>query len=264
MRAAYWLSFTLLLATPAHAKKSKAALPDVHPVEVNSVDVFQVLQILRRADQSYAHDPDLAAARTGLRRSHMARGSWDMAARYLDDDVADNALMAAMRTGDTAPLQMALITKTRDPRLWTALGRFQDRDGAHAQARESYRAAAQAGARPGLASNNIGQSFLLEGRANMALRAFEAAVQQDPHDVRFDNNRRRALLALDRLPEAIAELNADRAAGFLTQAGRQALMSEEPRLAGELLAAAARLSPRHDPAIAALAERAARDQIDNQ
>ena len=265
----------IILAAVALALPVQAAeLPEVRPVEIQDVDVFAVLQTLTRAEAAFAardyasalrgyhlvhaHDPRQVDARRGLRRSYLARGDWKTAKTYAETDIADNALIAALRDGDTEPLELALVTEKSDPRLWTALGQLQDHVGDHMQARESYRKAADVGARAGLASNNIGQSFLLEGQPEIALRAFNAAVLQDPTDLRFDNNRRRTLLRLDRLEDAVADLSGERAATFLGEAGRQALSDGEPKLARHLLAAARRLSPRHDPALAALAERAAR------
>ena len=171
----------------------------------------------------------------------------------MDDPQSSDGLIIRARLGLIENTTKALIDALQiksDPRLWTLLGQFQDMEGQSMTARQSYAMAGLAGARPGLADNNIGQSFLTEGAFESALKAFSKAAKADPFDVQFDNNRRRVLINLGETHQAIAGLPPERAAIFLEQAADQAMVDREVKLAQYLYRKSLDLSPRYNPKVA--------------
>ena len=260
-----------LLLTCANAQAADIPTVDIRPVQTDSVDVFAVLQHIQAGDAALIardfvsaqnhfqtvilHDPAQPRARTGLRHALMGRADWAAAAEFIDDPLsADGYLITVMRGATEHALNYlteAVTQHPNDPRLWNALGHAQDASEKFTSARQSYAMAEMAGQRAGLADNNIGQSHLREGEMDAALDAFIRAVAAAPNDIRFDNNRRLALLGLGQTSLAIAGLESSRATVFLTQAGDKAASSGEPRLARTLWTSAQKLSPRHEPALAA-------------
>ncbi|WP_427453539.1 tetratricopeptide repeat protein [Litorimonas sp. WD9-15] len=244
-------------------------LPDIRAIERDSTDIFQVLQTLASAEAALRardylsakkgyesvllHDPDLGTARAGLRRTLIATGQAEEAARYIDDATSADAVLIRVLMGrsdhPTVELKTALETH-QDARLWNALGHLQDDQGHFAAARQAYARANLLGQRAGLAENNTGQSHWVAGEFEQALTSFEQAVQADPRDTRFDNNRRRALVKLGRVEFAIVGLTSEEASVFLGQAGVQAEMEGEIRLAKLLYQKSLDLAPRHNPTIA--------------
>jgi len=250
-----------------HASLAKPAVEvEIRSVETGSTDIFAIFETLSKAQSDLEqrdyisarrgfesvlmHDPDLQPARAGLRRTLIAFGDVREAAKFIDDPMsADAILIKILSQGSSAPideLKNGLLAHS-DPRLWNLLGRLQDNEGLHAQARQAYAMAGLAGQRPGLSENNIGQSFLLSRDTEKALNAFDRAVAADPQDIRFDNNRRGALIKLGRLQPALAGLNADRASVFLVQAGDQAVTQNDVKLAKYLYRKSLELSPRFNP-----------------
>jgi len=259
----------LALIWPAASLAKSADLPDIRAIESDSTDVFQVLQTLASAeaalrDRDYLsakrgyesvllYDPDLGTARAGLRRVLIATGQAEEAARYIDDATSADAVLIRVLTERSdhpkAELRTALAMHA-DARLWNALGHLQDDEGNFASARQAYAMADLLGQRAGLAENNIGQSHWVAGEFELALVAFQKAVQADPRDTRFDNNRRRALVKLGQIETAIAGLTSEEASVFLGQAGDQAELEGEIRLARLLYRKSLNLAPRHNPTIA--------------
>ncbi len=258
------LIFALYLPMSAQGKSTEA--PNIRAVQTDSTDVFAVLSQLKdaeialeRRDYSTAkqgfeailmHDPSLKPARIGMRRSLMAMRDMTGAAQWLDDETSLDGLIIRIILGqidDPETELKAALRTTSDPRLWTLLGTIRDKDGEHSDARQAYAMAGLAGARPGLAQNNIGQSHWLEGQMDLALDAFESALEADSSDVKFDNNRRRALIALGQTHDAVAGLNAERAGVFLAKAGDHAMQDGELKLAKYLYQKSLDLAPRHNP-----------------
>jgi len=268
MMRALFLSLTCLVcATTAEARN----IPTDHirPIETHSTDVFEVLTQLSQAQAALTrrdylsarqgfesvlmHDPNLESARTGLRRTLIALGDFNKAQRLMSDKISPDSVIILVRLGqisDPETLISDTLKQTSDPRLWTLLGQLQDKDGEFLLARQSYAMANMAGARPGLSENNIGQSHWLAGEHGLALEAFTKASQLDPHEIQFDNNRRRALIHLGRTQDAIAGLDANRAGLFLAQAADKAAQENEPKLAKFLYRKSLNIAPRHNPHIA--------------
>lgn len=243
---------------------------NIRQVQTTSTDVFEVLTTLKTAKSALAsrdyitakrgfktvlfHDSTMEDARVGLRRSLMALGEMTEAAKLLDNTISPDSVLIQVRLGVVKnPNQriLELLKSESDPRLWTLLGQLQDKSGQFETARQSYAMAGIAGARPGLAANNIGQSHWMAGEYDLALDAFERAISGDPSDTQFDNNRRRSLIRLGRTHEAILGLSSARAGMFLAQAGDQAIADDEIKLARYLYKKSLDLSPRHSPQTAA-------------
>ena len=260
------LSICISLALPMVAHAGAPPVQDIRAVQTDSTDVFEVLTILRSAqtalvnrDYKFArqgfesvlmHDPNLEIARSGLRRTLIALGDIRSARPLVTDLASPDGVIIRIRSGQVEKpeaLLMATLEKTPDPRLWTLLGQLQDQRGAFSSARQSYAMAGLAGARPGLAENNIGQSHWVAGEHELALTAFEKAAALDPMDERFDNNRRRTLVRLGRTQDAISGLNADRAVMFLAQAADKAVAENEINLARLLYQKSLEIAPRHNP-----------------
>ena len=255
----------LLGSTNAMAK-DPIDVSNIRQVQTSSTDVFEVLATLSVAQSDLAsrdyvaasrgfetvlfHDPSQKVARVGMRRSLMALGHFKDAANYVDDNSSPDSVLIAVQLGaadDPLGLILETLKTNSDPRLWTLLGQLQDSAGQPETARQSYAMAGIAGARAGLAENNIGQSHWLVGEYDLALNAFDKAVVADPSDIQFDNNRRRVLIKLGQLHEAILGLNSNRAGVFLEQAGDQAIEENETQLAYYLYRKSLDISPRHNP-----------------
>lgn len=260
----------LALSTPAISFAGTAEIPGIRAVTSETTDIFQVISTLndakaaleqreytqarKRFESVLMHDANLSEARTGLRRTLIALGEFTEARQWIDtDDSADSLIIDVLSGQNQTPeiaIKAALQTEN-DPRLWTLLGKVHDQSGKHASARQAYAMAGLAGARPGLADNNIGHSHWLEGNADRALNSFERATSADAGDIQFDNNRRRALISLGQTHDAVSGLNATRAGLFLAQAGDHAASSGDVKLAAFLYRKSLDLSPRHNPAVAA-------------
>lgn len=272
MISRFIIPICLIWSTPVMATSLNDV--DIREVQTDSTDIFKVLAILKDAQFAWQerdyisakqgfesvllHDPNLEEARRGLRQTLIALGEYEAAVPYMvDPDSADGIVIRVNLEEFEEPSVVLLETlKTNsDPRLWTLLGKWQDSNGAPNAARQSYAMAGLAGARAGLAENNIGQSYWMTGEYDQALQAFEKAVAADPSDRLFDNNRRRALVRLGQTHEAISELSAKRASVFLDQAGDQAVLENEIDLARFMYKKSLELTPRHNPWTAAKLER---------
>ncbi len=239
---------------------------DIRPIQTDSTDVFEVLTNLRLAQSALTrreygaarqgfesvlmHDPHLASAKSGLRQTLIATGNFGHAQHLIEDKNSPDGVIIRVRLGQIAEpetLIAATLKIKSDPRLWTLLGQLQDEGGEYLSARQSYAMAGLAGARRGLAENNIGHSHWLAGEYELALEAFTKASKLDPSDRQFDNNRRRALVQLGQTQEAIAGLDASRAGSFLAQAGDKAALDNEIKLAKILYRKSLNIAPRHNP-----------------
>lgn len=260
------ISVCICLAWPLTAQAQTTLSPEVRHVQTDSTDVFEVLTNLRRAQNALdgrdyitarqgfesvlMHDPDLSAARTGLRRTLIALGDIKAALPLMTDMMSVDSVILRIRSDQVeAPqdLLTATLKEKPDPRLWTLLGQLQDTRREFSSARQSYAMAELAGSRSGLADNNIGQSHWLADEPELALKAFTKAVSLDPSDTQFDNNRRRTLIRLGQTQEAIAGLDAERAGLFLAQAADKAVIEDEINLARLLYRKSLDIAPRHNP-----------------
>lgn len=264
------LLITSILIWSAGAQARTAPSPDIRVVQTDSTDIFDVISKLQIAQSALKHrqyiearrnfetvlmhDPGLEAAREGLRRTLIAMDDIETARLLISDPLSPDGVIIRIRAGEVTEPETLLTDTLRrhpDPRLWTLLGHIQDLKGKYASARQSYAMAELAGARPGLADNNIGQSHWLAGEFESALQAFTRATQKDSTDTQFDNNRRRALLHLGETHAAISGLDSTRAGLFLIKAGDRAALEGEDKLAKVLYGKALKIAPRHNPQVVA-------------
>lgn len=263
------LPILVCLIGSASAAAGSHPVNDIRPIQTESTDVFEVLTNLRHAQNALSrrdyisarqgfesvlmHDPNLDSAQTGLRQTLISLGDYRAASQLMSDSNSADGVIIRVQLRQIADPE-TLITETlktnADPRLWTLLGQLKDVKGDFLSARQSYAMAGLAGARIGLAENNIGQSHWLAGEYALALDAFTKATVLDPEDTQFDNNRRRALVRLGQTQNAIAGLDAKRAGLFLAQAGDKAVEDNEVKLAKFLYRKSLDIAPRHNPVTA--------------
>ena len=260
------LPLCLFLAWPMTSQAKSAFSPDIRQVQTDSTDVFEVLTVLQQAkialsnreyisarqgfESVLMHDPNLSQARIGLRRTLIALGDIKAAYPLMTDKNSADGIILRIRSGEEkSPLELlrATLQENPDPRLWTLMGQLQDARGDFPSARQAYAMAGLAGARPGLAENNIGHSHWLAKECEMALEAFSKARNLDPTDKQFDNNWRRALVHLGQTHNAIAGLEPERASLFLDQAADKAALENENKLARLLYRKSLDIAPRYNP-----------------
>lgn len=256
----------ICLISPLMAQARTVPDAEIRQIQTDSTDVFEVLAMLKRAQSAFEKrnygsarqgfesvlmfDPNLISARTGLRRTLIAIGDIEAAQHFMTDMNSPDSLIIRIRSGEVENPQDLLKTTLKsnpDPRLWTLLGQLHDRRREFPSARQSYAMAGLAGARVGLAENNIGQSHWLAGEFELARDAFSKAAALDPADIQFDNNRRRALIRLGQTQNAISGLKAERAGLFLAKAADKAVTDNEINLARFLYRKSLDIAPRHNP-----------------
>lgn len=244
----------------ALAVSARSYASDIPPIEIrainqSNVDVFETLQSLNAAkadysegkfaaaaqkfSQAYHYDAQLDGAAIGFADSLLAQGDLRRAHdiyKTLQSPRAQSgrlliSVLAGLNPSPEAALRDQLETQSGDPRLWNALGKVLDDQGNGNAARQAYAMAAMCGQAPGLEDNNIGQSFLQEGRYAAAAEKFSQAKRASPKAERFENNYRLALILHKDYRAALADLPEDRAANLLSDAGVIADGREEPELA---------------------------------
>ncbi len=254
------------------SKISQTDSLDIRPIEHSSVDVFDVLSHIPVADKAfrdgdyrlafehyryvYMHDPQQMQASIGYADAALALGQIALAAgiykAFAHDNIrAQSGLLLAGILQNTLKnpedhLRKQLEKTSDDARLWNMLGQILDTKMRGSEARQAYAMAQLSGQRSGLAANNIGQSFLKEGRLHEALSEFTRAVYEAPKNRKFDNNRRMALLLQKDYSQALLALETDRAAQLLKDAGLIAAQQGETKLAILFLEKSMALNPIYD------------------
>ena len=273
---AFGVSSTSMNASAKNTSKQSATPPpqalDIRPVQDSSIDVFEVLSRIPKADEAfkngdyaaalehyryvYFHDPKQSRAAIGYADAALALGrprlAMDIYAGISDENtrVKNGLLLAQILDGQyenpKATLQTYLQSSPGDARLWNMLGRMLDKDNQGLAARKAYETAHHAGQRAGLAANNIGQSFLTQGHMDEALTYFTQASFEAPQNPLFDNNRRLVLLLQKDYAQALSQLSSERAATLLKDAAIIAQGQSETRLAIYFLEKSISLSPVYD------------------
>jgi len=245
---------------------------DVRPLEQNSTDIFSILQILMEARQAFdekdyetaargydilvKYDPLMVEPIIGLAKSQLALNRSDLAEDLLlktSISTAEIDILTAIATAMNLPptdselfLNDAVI-KYPDSRLWNFLGDIFIKKGKWQKASYAFQAAEQAGQRPGLLSNNLGLLALHMGEFNLASQHLNEAVSTATHSIKFDNNRRLALLLNGDYIKALKDLTQDRSANLLTDAGFIAAKRGDKLLAKHLLVKGVAVSPKYNP-----------------
>lgn len=135
-------------------------------------------------------------------------------------------------------LRDALKAAPHDYRLWNALGRYFDGQGQPDRAQASYQTALKEGGAAAGVFNNLGMSFLLQGKQADALSQFEQAALIDPKTLLYDNNRRLTLALMGDYRRAVAGLDGNRAADIFNDAGYIAKSRQNVENAAALFEAA--------------------------
>ena len=197
--------------------------------------------LLLRAPKDYADKDDALLEYADLARSlggnnekyyGEARAAYDMisAPEVLSDAqtlelTVGKALLAAATGADDleAQLHKALALNNDDVRLWNALGRYHDSQEDWLSAQDSYvsalMAAHKAGEHQASAVNNLGMSFLNQGRLKEARLKFVQAVGMDEGNVVYDNNRRLTDVLTGDLDTAFDGVSSQRAAIIYNDTG---------------------------------------------
>lgn len=138
---------------------------------------------------------------------------------------AGKALLAAATGADDleTKLHKALALNNDDVRLWNALGRYHDGRKDWLSAQDSYVSALMAAHKTGKhqasAVNNLGMSFLNQGRLDEARSKFVQAATMDGDNVVYDNNRRLTDVLAGDLDAAFDGVSSERAAIIYNDSG---------------------------------------------
>jgi len=258
---------------PSHDKQSvKTAELNVRAVKDSSVDLFDVLSHIPRADTAFAdgdyalafqhyryvylHDPKHIHSALGYADSALALAQTALASQIYDSLPPDNlraqngklliGIIEETIENPEAQLKAQLEIVPDDARLWNMLGQVLDQDNRGNDARAAYASAQKAGQRAGLAANNIGQSFLKEGLYDKAQIEFTRASLEAPQTRLFDNNRRLTLLLRKNYADALMQLDKDRSSQLLKDAALIAAHQGERKLAIYFLEKSIALNPVYD------------------
>jgi len=272
---------TCCLAQPVWAK-SKPAAPeidwekvDVRPVERNSSDVFAAISVLLGARHALEAG-EMHSAYTGFKQIALSDpenieallgwGDAALALAYIDDariafqraagkplspdeklrHFAGQTLVEILGQADT-DREKLLLAATKivpgDTRLWTLMGQYYDDQEQWEQSAHAYRQARMAGQSEAGMTNNFGMSYLAQKRFKAAIELFTLATTLDPDEIQYDNNRRLALLLDGQYLTALNDIEIDRAAPLLNDAGYVAMKRGDRALARLLLEKAMALSP---------------------
>jgi len=135
------------------------------------------------------------------------------------------ALLAAATGADDleAQLHKALALNNDDVRLWNALGRYHDGRKDWLSAQDSYVSALMAAHKTGThqasAINNLGMSFLNQGRLDEARSKFVQAAGMNKDSIVYDNNRRLTDVLAGDLDAAFDGVSSGRAAVIYNDSG---------------------------------------------
>ena len=201
----------------------------------DSFDGFQIIAL---------KEPDNLTARIGLGNAALAlnftekayeifsnRTALDAASREEKYEILAGLVLAEVATGRADDAEVSLNAGLEynlgDTRLWNALGRYHDDQKSWRNARRTYLKAlhADSRARPTV-TNNLGMSFLQEGRYDLALEKFEQASALKKDRELYDNNRRLTLALMMEYDQATENVSDERAASILNDAGYIALTHE--------------------------------------
>lgn len=268
------LSFIcLLLASTTFCQASEIAFPqpEIRAHESNSTDELGILQTLIRAKKLYElqdyqqaaqlfsivvkFDPSLERAVIGLGESYIALSRPDAALEVLKSSSLESVNLTRLRVLTKALLlepserEQFLnlsLKKSNDQRLLNLLALTLQNRGDLAEARRTFGKAESLGQKPGVFLNNLGMLELNHGDIEAAISFFSQAKKSNPDNIRFDNNRRLALLLNGDYAHGLQNLETSRAANFLVDAGVIALKNGENNLAKLMFEKANAISPVHN------------------
>jgi len=252
---------------------------DVRPVMQSSTDAFSVFQILVRARNAYdqedfeqaandysilvQYDSALEEAVIGGAKSYLALKQPGLAKEILDAskvssrDIDTLLIIATAKTLDKREAKkylLAAVKTHQDSRLWNLLGHILMARGEAQSALYAFTQAETLGQKPGLLYNNLGMLAFQTGELNSASEYLDRAVNLSPSTLKFDNNRRLALLFRGQYLKALENISSQRGANLLADAAIIATKRGEDSLATLLVKKSNELNPVFNPLFATRVE----------
>lgn len=251
---------------------------EVRPVQRSTTDIFEVLSRLIRADknyeannytQSYADylavtqfDPQNIKALLGLGNTALELEKYNVAFKvfkyletlplsarehqaYTIGLTLTQAQSGVLKNPETS-LKKALELAPSDPRIWNALADSYEIQARWIDSWQAYKKAHDSGLSDSEFHNNLGQSLMRQKKYKAAVSHFAYASKYAPAIIKYDNNRRFALLMSGDYLEALSNLDDMQASEIITEAGILATQRQELTLAKSLLEKALEISPRYN------------------
>jgi Flp pilus assembly protein TadD len=232
---------TNAIAVILAAMMAAAPLGEIdHAIDAGRVGQARIM--IAKAFQDGSSEADMAplqaklAFRAGAYEEALARYEILLAAQPADSHLNERVGLAALSLGRDERALSALAIATASPgatwRAWNALGVLADRARDFVEARSAYAKAQALAPTRAEIINNIGWSYLLEGRASDALPYLERAAGTDPQSRLFAANAElaRAAIAQD-LPARRAGEKDEAYAARLNDLGVVALSQQQKRKA---------------------------------
>lgn len=216
---------------------------DVRPVIQSSTDAFSVFQILVKARNAYEqkdfeqaakdystlvqYDSALEEAVIGLAKSYLALQQPSLAKNTLSASPVSSresdillviATAQMLDKNEAKPYLLESVKTHQDSRLWNFLGHILMTNDETQSAAYAFNQAEKLGQNPGLLYNNLGMLAFQTGELNSALQYLDHAVNLSPNTLKFDNNRRLALLLRGQYLKALENISSQRGANLLTDA----------------------------------------------
>ena len=266
------LVFGLLLYALSFASEVSHKDIDIRPVIESSTDVFSIFQILVKARNAYQrqdfinsaneynillrYDPDLEEAVIGAAKSYLELQQPRLAKKTLlksgisSPEISILSAIATARTLEKNKAKAYLLESVntyKDSRLWNLLGQVLVAKGEFQPATNAFRQAEALEQRSGLLYNNLGILELQRGDVEAATQHLETAVRLSPNTMKFDNNRRLALLLKGQYLEALKNISSSRSADLLNDAAIIASKRKDDKLAKLLSQKANEINPIFNP-----------------
>ncbi|MGE5548087.1 MAG: tetratricopeptide repeat protein [Solirubrobacterales bacterium] len=229
----------------AMVEAGHSALADGHPEEAS--------QYFSRA---LTEAPDNGRAKLGLAELKLLRGEYPRAAQMFKDLESDEVVAAAAKQGRgiallmggksdaaQAELEAAVAEDAKLWRAWNALGHIHDRAKRWDEATACYTAAIEALPGSAYPHNNLGYSYLLQGKYPEAARELSEALRLKPDFEVARNNLRLALAWQGRYVEALAGVPREKMPAALNNVGYAALVRGDLSAAEAYLTRAVEVSP---------------------
>lgn len=268
--------FTLILGfqfqTLSFASEVSQKDIDIRPVIESSTDAYSIFQMLVKARKAYQqqdflnaaneysilllYDPNLEEAVIGAAKSYLALQQPKLAKKTLLKSGVSSleiSVLLAITTARTlnkneAKAYLLESANTyKDSRLWNLLGHILVANEEFQSATDAFHQAETLEQKPGLLYNNLGVLELQRGDVKEASQHLETAVRLSPNTMKFDNNRRLALLLQGRYLEALKNISSIRSADLLNDAAIVASKREDGKLAKLLSQKANEINPVFNP-----------------
>lgn len=257
-----------LLSILAHDAQVYASEVDaenysIRAIEHNIQEIFPTLMMLIEArdalanmeyERSYElysilikYDPNLEGVRTGLSKSFIALGRPDLAKKtLLEAEILSSEMnilliqSTAMTLSDDESVVYIRenLQAYPDRRLLNLLGLKLTDQRKVKLASEAFYQAESVGQKEGVLLNNLGVLAIKTGNFKAAVAYLSEGQKYAPDNIKFDNNRRLALLLDQQFPEALKGLSSERLTPLLKDAALIAKKEKRPYLENFLRAKA--------------------------